>query len=92
MLPVVAGKERTIQNIAGYSVVLVALTLLFGFTTAVGFVYVGVAAGLGVFLLFLALQLHRDQTSRRARHLYLYSLLYLALLFVGMMADSVIGV
>ena len=91
MLPVVAGRERTIQNIAGYSVVLVALTLLFGFTNAVGFVYLGVAAGLGVFLLFLAWQLHRDQTSRRARHLYLYSLLYLALLFVGMMADSVIG-
>ena len=91
MLPVVAGKERTIQNIAGYSVVLVALSLLFGFTNAVGFVYVGVAAGLGIFLLFLAWQLHRDQTSRRARHLYLYSLLYLALLFVGMMADSVIG-
>ncbi len=91
MLPVVAGKERTIQNIAGYAVVLVALSLLFGFTNAVGFVYVGVAAGLGIFLLFLAWQLHRDQTSRRARHLYLYSLLYLALLFVGMMADSVIG-
>ena len=91
MLPVVAGKERTIQNIAGYSVVLVALSLLFGFTNAVGFVYVGVAAGLGIFLLSLAWQLHRDQTSRRARHLYLYSLLYLALLFVGMMADSVIG-
>ena len=91
MLPVVAGKERTVQNILGYSLVLVAVTLLLAVTNAAGFLYLGIAAALGVFLLYLAWRLRWDQTTRRARHLYLYSLLYLALLFVGMMADSVAG-
>ena len=91
MLPVVAGIERTVQNILGYSLVLVALTLLLAVTNAAGFLYLGIAAALGVFLLYLAWRLRWDQTTRRARHLYLYSLLYLALLFVGMMADSVAG-
>ena len=91
MLPVVAGIERTVQNILGYSLVLVALTLLLAVTNAAGFLYLGIAAALGVFLLYLAWRLRWDQTTRRARHLYLYSLLYLALLFVGIMADSVAG-
>jgi heme O synthase-like polyprenyltransferase len=39
----------------------------------------------------MAWQLRREQTARRARHLYLYSLLYLAVLFVAIMVDSVVA-
>ena len=99
MLPVVAGKEKTVQNIMAYALVLVALTLVFAATGAVGFVYLGSAAVLGAVFLVMAWQLRRHvlnplpgQSARKARHLYLYSLLYLALLFVAMMADSVAGV
>ena len=91
MLPVVAGKERTVQNILAYSVVLVTLTLVFAATGAVGLVYLGAAAVLGVVFVAMAWQLRRQQTARKARHLYLYSLLYLALLFVAMMVDGVVG-
>lgn len=92
MLPVVVGKERTVQSIFGYSVVLVALTLIFSATSAVGFVYLGMAAILGAVFVGMASQLKREQTTRKARYLYLYSLLYLALLFVTMMVDSLVPV
>ena len=89
MLPVVAGEERTIQNIFIYSLALVGLTLLFGVSDAVGFIYLGTAATLGTYFIYLAWKLKRDYSIRKAKHLYLYSLLYLALLFAGMMVDSV---
>ena len=89
MLPVVVGEERTTQNIFMYSLALVALTLLFAATDAVGLVYLASAAALGAVFMILAWNLKRDQTLRRAKQLYLYSLLYLALLFAVMLADSV---
>ena len=90
MLPVVAGKERTVQSIFGYTLVLVALTLVFTASSTLGPVYLGMAAVLGAVLVGMAWQLRREQTARRARHLYLYSLLYLAVLFVAIMVDSVL--
>ena len=89
MLPVVVGEERTTQNILMYSLALVALTLLFGATETVGLVYMASAVVLGAVFMVMAWNLRRDQTTRKARHLYLYSLLYLALLFAVMLADSV---
>ena len=91
MLPVVAGKERTVQSIFGYTIVLVALTLVFTASSTLGPVYLGMAALLGAVLMWMAWQLRREQTARRARHLYLYSLLYLAVLFVAIMVDSVVA-
>lgn len=88
MLPVVAGRETTVQSIFIYSLVLVALSLVFATTSAVGLVYVGLAAVLGGIFLALAWKLKGDASTRRARSLYLFSLLYLALLFVAMIADS----
>ena len=94
MLPVVAGEERTVGSIFVYSLVLVALTLVFVATGAVGLVYLGAAVSLGAVFIWGAWRLRQqppsDQPRRpRARNLYLYSLLYLALLFGAMMADGV---
>ena len=89
MLPVVVGEERTAQNIFMYSLALVALTLLFAATDAVGLVYLAMAAALGAVFIVLAWNLRREHSVRKARHLYLFSLLYLALLFAVMLADSV---
>ncbi len=94
MLPVVAGEERTVGSIFMYSLVLVALTLVFAATGAVGLVYLVAAAVLGGVFVWGAWRLRQqpplDQPRRpRARNLYLYSLLYLALLFGAMMADGV---
>jgi protoheme IX farnesyltransferase len=91
MLPVVAGRETTVGNIFLYSLVLVALTLVFAAASAVGSIYLGSAAVLGGVFLFLAWRLKHDSTTVRARVLYLYSLLYLALLFLAILADSMVG-
>ena len=92
MLPVVAGREQTVLHIFVYSVALVALSLLFATSSAVGWVYLGVAALLGGVFIGMAWQLKRQSTARHARKLYLYSLLYLALLFVVMIVDSTVRV
>jgi len=92
MLPVVSGREYTGLNIFVYGLVLVALTLVFATTAAVGLVYLGAAASLGAVFIALAWQLKLRQTARNARRLYLYSLSYLALLFVAMIVDSTLTV
>ena len=63
-------------------------SLVFATTSAVGLVYLGSAAVLGAIFVALAWNLKGDITTKRARTLYLFSLLYLALLFVAMIADS----
>ena len=92
MLPVVAGREQTVLHIFAYSLVLIALSLLFATSSAVGWVYLGAAALLGSVFIGMAWQLKRQSTARQARKLYLYSLLYLALLFLVMIVDSTVGV
>jgi protoheme IX farnesyltransferase len=90
MLPVVSSREYTVLNIFLYSILLSALTLAFVIFPAVGWVYFGSASLLSAIFLWLAWRLLRDSAARRARKLYLYSLLYLALLFVAVMVDSVL--
>ncbi len=88
MLPVVATREYTTLNIFLYSLVLVGITLTFTVTPALGWFYFGAALVLGGVFLWLAWRLQRQRSQRRARKLYLESLLYLALLFVAVMVDS----
>ena len=88
MLPVVRGEGETRRQITLYSVLLVAITFL----PFAGRLFDGlyaIAAGLlgGVFL-WLAIRLQRKPERRAALRLYLYSLLYLALLFAAMVADA----
>ena len=88
MLPVVRGERETTWQILLYSLVLVAFTLSVGISF--GPVYVGAAAVLGGAFLWLAWQLRRNPTRRRAGILFHYSLAYLALLFVAAGLDPVI--
>jgi heme o synthase len=88
MLPVVRGERETTWQILLYSLVLVAFTLAVG--VSFGPVYLGAAAVLGGAFLWLAWQLRRDPTRRRAGILFHYSLAYLALLFVAAAVDPVL--
>ena len=90
MLPVVSGREYTVLNIFLYSLVLVALALLLAVTSAAGWLYLAAASLLGTVFVALSWRLKQDPSSKQARNLYLYSLLYLALLFVAMMADTTV--
>lgn len=91
MLPVVAGIPATTKSILLHSLILVSITLLFFTVRAVGWLYLGGAVLLGAYFLFLAWRLFRTQTIRAARHLYLYSLLYLALLFTLVIVESLVN-
>ena len=88
MLPVVRGEVETTRQISLYSLALVAFTLLVGFWF--GPVYVAAAVTLGAAFLWLAWQLQREPSRRRAGVLFHYSLAYLALLFVAAALDPVI--
>ena len=90
MLPVVTTVEHTTQQIFYYTLVLVGLTVMFALTQAVGLVYLVSVLVLGAVFIWMAWQLKRNYTRSIAKTVYLYSLLYLALLFVGVMVDSII--
>ena len=91
MLPVVRGDRETARQIVWYSLVLVAVTLLPFAWQTVGVVYLAAALLLGAVFLRLAWRLRRETTPARARALFRYSLVYLALLFMLMALDSILG-
>ena len=92
MLPVVKGEATTIRSILLHSILLVTISLLFTTLGTVGIIYLATASVLGSGLLWLCWRLLRDGGVRAARRLYLYSLLYLALLFGCMIPDSILAI
>ncbi len=88
MLPVVHGVEETARQILLHSLTLVALSALFFTVEGLEWIYFGGALGLGAVFLALALRFRKELTVKAARVLYLYSLLYLALLFGFIIIDS----
>jgi len=88
MMPVVHGEKETRRQIVLYTLLLTVLTLLpfvFGFF---GVLYAVVAAGLGAAFITLAIRLQREADRASALRTYLFSLSYLAILFVAMVADA----
>ena len=91
MMPVVRGDEATTWNILAYAGSLLPLSLLLFIAGGLGLLYLGVAIVLGAIFIAYAFRLLRTPEARRraaARTVYLYSLLYLTLLFVAIMVDS----
>ena len=92
MLSVVASAAETKTSILLYTLLLVALTLMFFTTQAVGWVYFAASCGLGAGFLYYSWRLLRRPGIQGARAAYQYSLLYLALLFVAVGADAVVAI
>ena len=88
MLPVVSGVEATTRSILLHSLILVTITILFATVASVGWIYLSGATGLGTVFLYLAWRLFRSESTRAARHLYLFSLSYLMLLFALIMVEA----
>ncbi len=91
MLPVVRGVRETTRQIVLYAIVLVGITAVPFVWGPLGLAYLVAALALGGAFVWLALRLRRDATPRRAAVLFHYSLLYLALLFVAMAIDPLVG-
>jgi protoheme IX farnesyltransferase len=88
MLPVVRGEDETRRQILLYSILLYAVTQLpFCGGGGLDYIYVAASAVLGLAFIALAVALSRLKTRKAALRLYLFSLLYLALLFASMVAD-----
>ncbi len=90
MLPVVASFARTARHIVAYTVVLWAVTLLFGAVAGMGVLYWISAGVLGAVFLGYALRLQRDGTPARAMRLFGWSITYVTLLFGAMAADTLL--
>ncbi len=91
MLPVVRGVRETTRQILLYALVLVGVTAVPFLWGPLGPAYLVAALTLGGAFVWLALRLRRNTTPRRAALLFHYSLLYLALLFVAMALDPLVG-
>ena len=92
MLPVVAGVDVTKKSILLYTVLMLALTTMFALTGAVGLVYLLSSVVLGALFIYYAWRLIQRPGIEGAKPLYLYSLLYLGLLFLAIIADSIFRV
>jgi protoheme IX farnesyltransferase len=90
MLPVVKGLRTTARRVLLYTLLTLAVTLLPGITGTFGPVYLGSAALLGAIFLALAWRLWRSPSRERAAVAFHYSLLYLALLFVGVAVSAAV--
>ncbi len=88
MLPVVRGPSATVKQIVAYTIVLVGFTGVPFALGAFGVAYLVLALVLGVVFLVLVARLGGGDDRRRAAFAFHYSLLYLALLFVGAALDA----
>ncbi len=95
MLPVVRGVPETARQIGLYTILLVAISLVFYAVAHMGVVYLVAAVGLGAVFLWRAFVLWRQATSpegslAQAIRLYKYSISYLTLLFAAVAIDSLL--
>lgn len=90
MLPSVASLRQSARKILLYTVVLWALSLVFGPVADLGWLYLGSAVVLGGVFTALAVRLHRDPTTKHAMSVFTYSITYVTLLFAAMAADALI--
>jgi protoheme IX farnesyltransferase len=84
MLPVVAGEDETRRQIMLYTVLLYAVTQLPFCAGGLGVAYLVPSMVLGAGFIYCSARLLKEKSRAWALRTYLFSLLYLALLFVSM--------
>jgi len=90
MLPSVAAYATVARKIVAYTVVVVALTVVFGVVAELGAVYHVSAGVLGAAFLWLAVKVQRTESPAMAMRLFTYSITYITLLFGAMAADVLV--
>ena len=96
MLPVIKGVPETARQIGLYTILLVAISLVFWPVAAMGWIYLAAAVVLGAVFLWRAWILWRQATSPEASlaqaiRLYKYSISYLTLLFAAVAVDALLA-
>lgn len=87
MLPVTHGQSFTRLHILLYSVALLGTTLLPFAVRMSGWLYLACAVVLGLRFIQISWQLYQSYSDDKARQLFKYSIVYLALLFGSLLAD-----
>jgi protoheme IX farnesyltransferase len=90
MMPVVTGFKSTAAQIFGYSLLVVAASLLFAWIARMGPLFWVSSVVLGAVFAVLALGLWRRPTEARAMRLFHWSITYVTLLFGAMAVDQLI--
>ena len=96
MLPVVRGVAETSRQIVLYTILLVAISLVFAVVAQMGVIYLATAVILGAIFLWRAIVLWRqgsapDASTAQAIRLYRFSISYLALLFAAVAIDALVA-
>jgi protoheme IX farnesyltransferase len=91
MLPSVVSLHTTAVRILAYTLLLWALTLLFGAVGAMGWIYTVAAVVLGAAFTWMSFELLRDPSPKRAMRLFSYSITYVTLLFGAMAVDALVA-
>jgi heme o synthase len=89
MLPVVVGMKATSRQILWYSLVLVVVSVALYPIGHMGPLYLGASVALGGVFVARAWRLARVGTAKAAMELFRYSIVYLALLFAAVAADTI---
>ena len=90
MMPVVLGERETRRQTVLYSVATVMVTLLFGAVATLGWIYFAVATVGGLAFIAAAVAMYRGRGMDGTAPMFRYSTLYLAALFLAMVADALI--
>ena len=90
MLPVVVGIDETKKAIFLYTWLVLALTLMFSATGPVGWIFLATSVTLGFGFVFFAWRLMQQPAVLGARAVFFYSMVYLALLFLAVIVDSLV--
>lgn len=91
MLPVVAGERETKRQILIYTALLIPFSFSPVFLGYAGIIYALFCAGFGVFFIKHTWLLWKaEENTGEARRLFLFSILYLFMLFVGLAVDKLL--
>ena len=87
MLPVTHGNRFTALHILLYTILMFLITLLPFATLLSGWIYLVSAVILGVIFLYWSIEILREKNPKAPMETFKYSINYLLLLFVAMLAD-----
>lgn len=91
MLPVIKGIRFTVINILIYSILLITSTyLILMFSNKLGIIYIISSSLSNIYFLFLSLKLIKDPSEKNSMGLFKYSILYLFLIFLAIIIDSLL--
>ncbi len=90
MLPVIIGEGKTALYVLLNTVALFISSLLPFFFGILGWIYLGGAVGVGLFFIYRNIQLLRDPSRPVAWKNFKASMVYLSILFVSVIVDSIL--